>query len=50
MINGTVMQIIKQQIYDCFNTDNKHGNFHIYSCPKCLVIEPESFVYKQKRQ
>ena len=31
-LKGTVMQIIQKQIYDRFNTNNKHGNFRIHSC------------------
>ena len=31
-IKGVVMQIIYQEIYDRFNTNNKHWNFRIHSC------------------
>ena len=31
-LKGTVMQIIWKQIYDRFNTNNKHWNLRIHSC------------------
>ena len=39
VVKGTVMKIISE-IYDRFNTNNKHWIFCIYSCPSFKVIEP----------
>ena len=34
------MQIIYQQIYDGFNTNNKHCNFRFHNFSSFEVIEP----------
>ena len=40
IVKNTVMQIIQQQIYDCFNTNKKHWNFRIHICFGFEIIEP----------